>query len=89
MSVNASSRRNLLRASGLAGLVVAGSAVATGAAQAAPSPASTVSTVDTVAELRALNTTPLDDGAQVLVAGYHAPGDGGAMAVRWDKKSDA
>ncbi|MCX4536397.1 peptidase C14 [Streptomyces sp. NBC_01669] len=88
MSVNASSRRNLLRASGLAGLVVAGSAVATGAAQAAPSPASTVSTVDTVDELRALNTTPLDDGAQVLVAGYHAPGDGGAMAVRWDKKSD-
>ncbi|MFE7325827.1 peptidase C14 [Streptomyces sp. NPDC057565] len=88
MSVNASSRRNLLRASGLAGLVVAGSAVATGAAQAAPSPASTVSTVDTVAELRALNTTPFEDGAQVLVAGYHAPGDGGAMAVRWDKKSD-
>ncbi|MFE7241814.1 peptidase C14 [Streptomyces sp. NPDC057580] len=88
MSVNASSRRNLLRASGLAGLVMAGSAVATGSAQAAPAHVRDVQRVDTVDELRALNTTPLDDGAQVLVAGYHAPGDGGAMAVRWDKKSD-
>ncbi|MFV5996869.1 peptidase C14 [Streptomyces sp. NPDC056231] len=84
----AQSRRTLLRASGLAGLVMAGSAVATGSAQAAPAHAGDVQRVDTVAELRALNTPPLDDGAQVLVAGYHAPGDGGAMAVRWDKKSD-
>ncbi|MFB6781647.1 peptidase C14 [Streptomyces sp. NPDC056352] len=88
MSVNASSRRNLLRASGLAGLVMAGSAVATGSAQAAPAHAGDVQRVDTVDELRALNTTPFENGAQVLVAGYHAPGDGGAMAVRWDKKSD-
>ncbi|MFD4948810.1 peptidase C14 [Streptomyces sp. NPDC058239] len=86
---SASSRRTLLRASGLAGLVVAGSAVASGPAQAAPSHAGDVLRVDTVAELRALNTKPLDDGTQVLVAGHHTPGDGGAMAVRWDRKSDA
>ncbi|MGW1695810.1 peptidase C14 [Streptomyces sp. NPDC002399] len=86
---SASSRRMLLRASGLAGLVMAGSAVAAGTAQAAPSHTGDVLCLDTVAELRALNTRPLDDGTQVLIAGYHAPGDGGAMAVRWNKKSDA
>ncbi|MFE7106978.1 peptidase C14 [Streptomyces sp. NPDC057575] len=95
MSVNASSpapspassRRNLLRASGLAGLVMAGSAVAAGSAQAAPAHTGDVLRADTVAALRALNTKPLDDGTQVLIAGYHTPGDGGSMAVRWDKKS--
>ncbi|MFH8476408.1 hypothetical protein [Streptomyces sp. NPDC018000] len=47
-----SSRRALLRASGLAGLVMAGSAVASGSAQAAPSHAGDVLRVGTVAELR-------------------------------------
>ncbi|MEU3221454.1 peptidase C14, partial [Streptomyces sp. NPDC006971] len=82
-----SSRRALLRASGLAGLVVASTAVATGSAQAAPSNAGDVLRVDTVAALRALNTKPYPDGTQVLVAGYRTPGDGGGMAVRWNKKS--
>ncbi|MFE7429853.1 peptidase C14 [Streptomyces sp. NPDC057545] len=82
-----SSRRALLRASGLAGLVVASTAVATGSAQAAPSHAGDVLRVDTVAALRALNTKPYPDGTQVLVAGYRTPGDGGGMAVRWNKKS--
>ncbi|MFE5242677.1 MULTISPECIES: peptidase C14 [unclassified Streptomyces] len=87
MSGNASPRRTLLRASGLAGLVMAGSAVATGSAQAAPSRATAVLRAGTVAELRALNTRPLDDHTQVLLSGYHTPGDGGAMALRWNKKS--
>ncbi|OKJ27934.1 peptidase C14 [Streptomyces sp. CB01580] len=77
----------MLRASGLAGLVVASTAVATGSAQAAPSHAGDVLRVDTVAALRALNTKPYPDGTQVLVAGYRTPGDGGGMAVRWNKKS--
>ncbi|MFJ4461325.1 peptidase C14 [Streptomyces sp. NPDC088928] len=85
----ASSRRNLLRASGLAGLVMAGSAVAAGSAQAAPAHTGDVLRLDTVAQLRALNTKPLDDGTQIIVAGYHAPGDGGTMALRWNKKSTA
>ncbi|MGW6208099.1 peptidase C14 [Streptomyces sp. NPDC055089] len=88
-STPASSRRNLLRASGLAGLVVAGSAVATGPAQAAPAHTGNVLRLDTVAALRALNTKPLTDGTQVIVAGYRTPGDGGTMALRWDKKSTA
>ncbi|MDV9202795.1 peptidase C14, partial [Streptomyces sp. Wh19] len=68
---------------------MAGSAVAAGSAQAAPSHTGDVLRVDTVAALRALNTKPFDDGTQVLIAGYRTPGDGGAMAVRWDKKSTA
>ncbi|MFJ2246649.1 peptidase C14 [Streptomyces sp. NPDC087862] len=86
---SASSRRNLLRASGLAGLVMAGSAVGAGSAQAAPAHTGDVLRLDTVAQLRALNTKPLDDGTQIIVAGYHAPGDGGTMALRWNKKSTA
>ncbi|WP_405903936.1 peptidase C14 [Streptomyces sp. NBC_00656] len=88
-STPASSRRNLLRASGLAGLVVAGSAVATGPAQAAPDRTGNVLRLDTVTALRALNTKPLTDGTQVIVAGYRTPGDGGTMALHWDKKSTA
>ncbi|MFD9424168.1 peptidase C14 [Streptomyces sp. NPDC060054] len=89
MSVPASSRRHLLRASGLAGLVVAGSAVASGSAQAAPGHPADVTRVDTVTALRALNTKPLPDGTVVLVAGHHTPADGGAMAVRWNRTSKA
>ncbi|MEE1766725.1 peptidase C14, partial [Streptomyces sp. JV185] len=68
---------------------MAGSAVAAGSAQAAPSRTGDVLRVDTVARLRALNTKPLEDGTQVLIAGYHTPGDGGTMAVRWDSESAA
>ncbi|WNI25907.1 peptidase C14 [Streptomyces sp. ITFR-16] len=91
MSVNAaaSSRRNLLRASGLAGLVMAGTAAATTPAQAAPTHTRDVLHLDTVTALRALNTTPLTDGTHILLAGYHTPGDGGGMALRWNKKSTA
>ncbi|MHC3818060.1 peptidase C14 [Streptomyces sp. DT9] len=88
-STPASSRRNVLRASGLAGLVMAGSAVAAGSAQATPAHTGDVLNLDTVAELRALNTKPLADGTQILLAGYRTPGDGGAMALRWNKKSTA
>ncbi|WP_326676259.1 peptidase C14 [Streptomyces sp. NBC_01237] len=84
-----SSRRHLLRASGLAGLVVAGSAVASGSAQAAPGHAADVTRVDTVTALRALNTQHLTEGTVVLVAGHHTPADGGAMAVRWNRTSRA
>ncbi|MEE4488651.1 peptidase C14, partial [Streptomyces sp. BE230] len=86
-SSSSSSRRNVLRASGLAGLVMAGTAVAAGSAQAAPAHTGDVLHLDTVTALRALNTKPLPDGTQVIVAGYHAPGDGGTMALRWNKKS--
>ena len=88
MSVHASSRRGLLRASGLAGLVVAGTAVATTGAQAAPARTHDVLHVDTVTALRALNTQPLPDGTLILVAGYRTPGDGGTMTLRWDRESD-
>ncbi|MGW8889608.1 peptidase C14 [Streptomyces sp. NPDC055749] len=84
-----STRRSLLRASGLAGLVVAGTAVTTTGAHAAPAHATDVQHVDTVAALRALNTSPLADGTTVLIAGYHTPGDGGTMTLRWDRASDA
>ncbi|MEE1736653.1 peptidase C14, partial [Streptomyces sp. BE147] len=77
MAVPDSSRRHLLRASGLAGLVVAGSAVATGSAQAAPGHTGEVTRADTVTALRALNTKHLTEGTVVLVAGHHTPGDGG------------
>ncbi|MFJ4903920.1 peptidase C14, partial [Streptomyces sp. NPDC088727] len=73
-STPASSRRNVLRASGLAGLVMAGSAVAAGSAQAAPAHTGDVLNLDTVAALRALNTKPLADGAQILLAGHRTPG---------------
>ncbi|MCX4678596.1 peptidase C14 [Streptomyces sp. NBC_01433] len=89
MSVPASSRRRLLRASGLAGLVVAGSAVASGSAQAAPGHTTDIQRVDTVTALRALNTQHLTEGTVVLVAGHHTPADGGAMTVRWNKTSTA
>ncbi|MEE1789308.1 peptidase C14, partial [Streptomyces sp. BE308] len=79
----------MLRASGLAGLVVAGSAVASGSAQAAPGHAADVTRVDTVTALRALNTQHLTEGTVVLVAGHHTPADGGAMAVRWNRTSRA
>ncbi|WP_329165008.1 peptidase C14 [Streptomyces sp. NBC_01267] len=90
MSAMDSSRRHLLRVSGLAGLVVAGSAVTTGTAQAAPTTSGTgVLHADTVDDLRALNTKTLSDGTQLLLAGYHRAGDGGAMALRWNKNSTA
>ncbi|WP_326695227.1 peptidase C14 [Streptomyces sp. NBC_01766] len=83
-------RRSLLRVSGLAGLVVAGSAVTTGTAQAAPTTSGPgVLHADTVDDLRALNTKTLSDGTQLLLAGYHRAGDGGAMALRWNKNSTA
>ncbi|MFF5422466.1 peptidase C14, partial [Streptomyces misionensis] len=84
-----SSRRAVLRASGLAGLVIAGTAAASGSAQAAPARAGDVLRLDTVAELRELNTRPLATGTQILLAGHTRPGDGGGMALRWDPESTA
>ncbi|MFG3259568.1 peptidase C14 [Streptomyces sp. NPDC048172] len=79
-------RRRVLRASGLAGLVLAGTAATTAPAHAAPQ-GSGVRRTDTVRELRALDPKSLSDGTLALVAGYAAPGDGGAMALRWDADS--
>ncbi|MEV0587838.1 hypothetical protein [Nonomuraea sp. NPDC050310] len=42
-----------------------------------------------VARLLALDASKLADGTLVRVAGYHAPGDGGGMLVRWDAASTA
>ncbi|TXS35016.1 peptidase C14, partial [Streptomyces sp. or43] len=68
---------------------MAGSAVATGPAQAAPDRTGNVLRLDTVTALRALNTHPLTDGTQAIVAGYRTPGDGGTMALRWNRTSTA
>ncbi|MEU7177551.1 MULTISPECIES: peptidase C14 [Streptomyces] len=86
-------RRTLLRASGLAGLLaagaVAGSGTATAAPAAPPHTAGTVRHLDTVARLRELRPTAAEDGALALLAGYRAAGDGGAMVVRWSASATA
>ncbi|OPC83811.1 peptidase C14 [Embleya scabrispora] len=87
-----SSRRRLLAAGGLGGLLLAGSAAA-GTASAAPDDdrvggAREVSTsVPNVAALLRLDPRRTPTDGVVLVAGYHAAGDGGAMVVRWDPRS--
>ncbi|MFD7552125.1 peptidase C14 [Streptomyces sp. NPDC059578] len=81
-------RRNLLRASGIAGLAVAGTATATAPAQAKSAKDATLH-VPTVAELRALSPRSLRADAVVVVAGYHRAGDGGTFAARWDDGSTA
>ncbi|MFI6980284.1 peptidase C14 [Embleya sp. NPDC050154] len=92
----ASSRRRLLAAGGLGGLLLAGTA-ATGTAAAASSASSSsddrhedgnVPTgVATVAALLRLETRRLAPNTIVVVAGYHAAGDGGGMVVRWDPRA--
>ncbi|MGC0418777.1 hypothetical protein ABIA38_004296 [Embleya sp. AB8] len=89
-----SSRRRLLAAGGLGGLLLAGTA-ATGTAVAASSPSAddrhedgNVPTgVATVAALLRLETRRLAPNTIVVVAGYHAAGDGGGMVVRWDPRA--
>ncbi|MFI1577259.1 peptidase C14 [Embleya sp. NPDC020630] len=88
-----SSRRRLLAAGGLGGLLLAGTA-AVGSASASPDDdrhgagSRDVSmSVPNVAALLRMNVRPLEADAMVLVAGYHAAGDGGAMVVRWDPRS--
>lgn len=81
-------RRHLLRATGLAGLVVAGTAVTSRTAQAAPA-SGDVLHVDSVEVLRSLNPSSLSDGAVAVVAGYRSAGDGGSMAVAWDAAATA
>ncbi|WP_208810761.1 hypothetical protein [Micromonospora echinofusca] len=89
-------RRTLLRASGLGGLALAGTALAmpTSMAYAAPEePAAAaqplspgrdaIGHVPTVAALLALAPDQLHDGQVVHVDGHHAAGDGGARLVRW------
>nr|MYS82130.1 peptidase C14 [Streptomyces sp. SID5474] len=92
----ASSRRRLLAAGGLGGLLLAGAAT-TGTAGAATSASSSsddrhadgnVPTgVATVAALLRLETRRLAANTIVVVAGYHAAGDGGGMVVRWEPRS--
>ncbi|BBA96237.1 hypothetical protein RVR_1444 [Actinacidiphila reveromycinica] len=89
------SRRKLLRAGGIGGLLLAatttavaagaGTASATGSGSAHPAGKSTAPiAVDTVAHLLALDPKALASGAVALVSGYRAPGDGGGLVARWD-----
>jgi hypothetical protein len=81
------SRRRLLRAGGIGGLLLAATTTAvaagTGTASAADKSPAPIA-VDTVAHLLALNPKSLADGAVAFVSGYHTPGDGGGLTARWD-----
>ncbi|MCL2553959.1 MAG: peptidase C14 [Actinomycetia bacterium] len=94
-------RRHLLRSGGLGAAAVAAGALTTAPAQAA-APAGTGSDGDsgkgggagpgttaaaTVADLLAIPSKSLRDGAVAAVAGYRTPGDGGGMTTRWDAGS--
>ncbi|MEU0941006.1 hypothetical protein ABZ374_47670, partial [Embleya sp. NPDC005971] len=87
-----SSRRRLLAAGGLGGLLLAGTAAA-GTASASPDDDRDGGRrelsvgVPTIAALLDLETRRLPADTMVLVAGYHAAGDGGGMVVRWDPRS--
>ncbi|MYS82124.1 peptidase C14, partial [Streptomyces sp. SID5474] len=87
-----SSRRRLLAAGGLGGLLLAGTAAA-GTASASPDDdrdggrREPSGSVPTIAALLDLETRRLPANTMVLVAGYHAPGDGGGMVVRWEPRS--
>ncbi|MER5334517.1 hypothetical protein [Micromonospora sp. NPDC002717] len=96
------SRRTLLRATGVGGLALAGAALTLApatAASAAPEPDSTANPlapgldavlhVGTVAALLSLNPGTLHDGRVVHVDGHYAAGDGGARFVRWNAASTA
>ena len=94
------SRRKLLRAGGIGGLLLAasttavaaaaGTASATGSGAATPpGQAAPPITVDTVARLLALDPRPLANGTVALVSGYRAAGDGGGQVARWDAASTA
>lgn len=80
-------RRSLLR---LGGVSVLGAAAVLGTASTAQAGggagAGSARSVPTVAELRALNPSRNDT---VLVTGYAAAGDGGALLMRWDADSTA
>jgi hypothetical protein len=94
-------RRHLLRSGGLGAAAVAAGALATVPAQAAEPAGSTkddqggaqtagrpaAASAATVADLLATPSASLRAGAVAVVAGYHAPGDGGGMTVRWDAAS--
>ncbi|MEV0587839.1 hypothetical protein [Nonomuraea sp. NPDC050310] len=81
-------RRDILRVSGLAAV---GTALLAKPALADPvkKPKDEVQAVGTVAELLAFEAGKLEDGTLVQVAGYHSPGDGGGMLVRWDAAATA
>ncbi|MEU8023572.1 hypothetical protein AB0B88_15295 [Micromonospora haikouensis] len=99
------SRRAVLRASGLGGLALAGTALALSPATAAPAAAKPdgppapptplapglngVLHVGTVAALLAIKPQTLRAGQVVHVDGYHAAGDGAARLLRWDAASTA
>ncbi|MFI7677276.1 hypothetical protein [Actinophytocola sp. NPDC049390] len=78
MNPSLTSRRALLAAGGAGGLALLAPGVANAGERTEPKD---VRAVDTVADLLALRGTP--DGTLVRVAGYHEPGDGGGMLVRW------
>ncbi|GAA2879691.1 hypothetical protein GCM10010517_42110 [Streptosporangium fragile] len=92
-------RRQILRTTGVAGLAAVGSLLVAEPAAADPTPAPTAETADalkpkdtvqqadTVARLLSFDPARLADGTLAQVAGYHAPGDGGGMLVRWDAAS--
>ncbi|WP_329558045.1 peptidase C14 [Streptomyces uncialis] len=81
-------RRHLLRASGVAGLALAGTAAATAPAQARSAKDATLRVSD-VGELRGLGGRSVREGTVVVVAGYRRAGDGGSFTARWDARSTA
>ncbi|WP_433890415.1 peptidase C14 [Streptomyces sp. CA-111067] len=87
-----STRRHLLRTGGVGAAAVAAGALATPARAATPGSAPAAgqhgtTAHNTVAELLAVRSKGLRDGAVAVVAGYRSPGDGGGMTVRWDAGS--
>ncbi|MFI1827529.1 peptidase C14 [Streptomyces sp. NPDC020412] len=83
-------RRNLLRAGGIGGLLIAATAAGTQPAAAkGPKGAARIRAVTDVAALRALSPKQLEDGEVAVVAGYRTAGDGGGASLRWDASSAA
>lgn len=81
------SRRALLRASAIGGLVAVGTIVPAGSAAAESTADDPVYHVPTVAELLALDLDKVVNGRVVHIDGYHSAGDGGARLVRWNAQS--
>ncbi|GAA1411800.1 peptidase C14 [Oerskovia paurometabola] len=103
-TVEAPSRRNLLRVAGIGGLVAAGALMGTHPAAAATPTAAAPSGVlplkkdepddevlvaASVAQLVGWRAKKIDDGTVVQLLGHATPGDGAARLVRYDAKSEA
>jgi hypothetical protein len=74
------SRRALLVAGGTGGIALLAPGVASAGGRVE---AKNVQSVGTIADLLALDGKKTQEGTLIQVAGYHKPGDGGGMLVRW------